>query len=69
MNPYRIFTSEGGDWFIAARKDGDGIAVLYGDHGEAGAYKAILEDLGVDVPMAERDMSRGYYDPKARDWK
>jgi hypothetical protein len=67
--PYRIFTSEGGDWYIAAKRVDGVTTVLFENHDSSGAYEAIVKDMGVRVPMLERDMSRGGYDPKTMDWR
>jgi len=69
IDGYRIISSEEGDWFIAAKKTGRRIRVLTQGHSRAEAFAAVLEDLGVEVPVVERDMGEGTYKPRARDWE
>lgn len=71
---YRIFSDPSGDWYIAARRDGDDVAVLYEGHHRSDAIFAILRDLGVEVPTfetIEREMDEcdGTYYPVSEDWK
>jgi hypothetical protein len=65
---YRIFRSPDGDWYVAARRSGGSVNVLYQGHHKAQAYEAILEDMGVEVPCFERNMDAGTYEPLPGDW-
>jgi len=70
---FKIFTSEDLDWFVAARKGKgkDNPKVLYEGHDLEDAYKAILKEIGVDVPIEEREEMedmQATYKPKKKDF-
>jgi hypothetical protein len=69
---YKIFTSDGGDWFVAARftPETREIKVLSEGHDYDDALKAILDDSKIQFGFVVRNMSQsGTYQPKQSDWR
>ena len=66
---YKIFTSEEGDWVVAAVLHGKTPVVLYEGHSTDRAYSAILEDADINIDDEnEREMATGTYKPVLSDW-
>ena len=66
---YKLFMSTEGDWYVAAKRTKDVPAVLYEGHNQEQAYEAILADLGVSIPLVEKDMDdSGTYIPTKKDF-
>lgn len=67
---YKIFVSEGWDWFVAAKKGKLKPEVLYEGHDKDRAYESILKNLGISVPIEERSgmEETGTYIPKKKDF-
>ncbi|MBS3164142.1 hypothetical protein J4439_01810 [Candidatus Woesearchaeota archaeon] len=65
---HKIFASEGGDWYVLARKGTPPIVLYEGHHREL-AYEALFRDLGISVSIEERDMDDiGTYIPTEDDF-
>jgi hypothetical protein len=60
-NIYKIIASEDGDWYIAYKLIDGNIIELHGGHDLERCYKAILDDLGVDVQTKYVNMEDGSY--------
>lgn len=71
--PYRLFASEDHDWFVAAKWYGESNpSVIYEGHSRSEAYRAILEDIGLEekhLDPIEANMEGGSYEPSASDWR
>jgi hypothetical protein len=65
---FAIISNEMGDWHMAGYRDETVTVVLRQGQTRALCYEAILEELGVEVNLVERDMSGGYYFPKKKDF-
>jgi hypothetical protein len=68
-SPYRLIFDPGGTWFIVGKKTGDEIEVVYEGKTLHVAFRAILDDLGIEVPSVQRKRCDENYSPKAKDWE
>ncbi len=64
---YKIFASERGDWFIAARKGKDKPTILYKGHILEDASEAILVDIDIPISIEKVNIIHGYK-PKKEDF-
>ena len=65
---YTVIGAAEGDWHMAASRDKNAIVFLFQGHSREQCYEAVLKDLGVEVNLVERDMSKGDYFPKKKDF-
>jgi uncharacterized protein with GYD domain len=66
---YKIIASEDGDWHIASKLVDGNITVLREGHDQERCYKAILDDLGVDVKTSYVNMGDGDYEVTKADFE
>jgi hypothetical protein len=66
---YKLFMSTEGDWYVAAKKTDENPIVLYEGHHHELALEAIVQDLGIEIPIVEKDMDDlGTYIPAKDDF-
>jgi hypothetical protein len=65
---YRIFVSESYDWYVAAKRTAAEPQLLYEGHDLEKAYELVLKDMGIKIPILERDMESGTYEPVREDF-
>jgi hypothetical protein len=65
---YAVISSVEGDWHIAAYREKNATVFLFQGHSLEQCYEAVLKDLGVEVNLVERDLSKGNYFPKKKDF-